>query len=95
MKRLVEAAQEAVISAKQRFDALYGGTAAAEVQQTAQLIAVRIVNGARTYARARLASAMHSRVVQRYREQHQCPLLARAAEVFARSTMGSFSSLTG
>lgn len=89
-----EAAQEALFSAKQRVDAIDGGTAAAEAQQATQSIAARIAKEARTYARARLASAMLNRVVQLYREQHQGPLLGRAAELFARITLGSFSGLT-
>ena len=93
-ERQVEAAQEAVFGAKQRFDAIDGGTAAAEAQQTLQSSATRIAKEARTYARARLASAILNQVVQLYREQHQGPLLARAAEVFARMTLGSFAGLT-
>jgi uncharacterized protein YhaN len=94
LERQVEAAQETLFSAKQRLDAIDGGTAAAEAQQAMQSIAVRITKEARTYARARLASAMLNRVVQLYREQHQGPLLERASEVFARITLGSFSGLT-
>jgi len=94
LERQVEAAQEALFSAKQRLDAIDGGTAAAEAQQATQSVAARIAKEARTYARARLASAMLNRVVQLYREQHQGPLLERAAEVFARITLGSFSGLT-
>jgi uncharacterized protein YhaN len=94
LERQVEAAQETLFSAKQRLDAIDGGTAAAEAQQATQSIAARITKEARTYARARLASAMLNRVVQLYREQHQGPLLERAAEVFARITSGSFSGLT-
>ena len=37
---------------------------------------------------------MLNRVVQLYRDQHQGPLLSRAADVFARITLGSFSGLT-
>lgn len=94
LERQVEAAQGAVFSAKQRLDAIDGGTAAAEAQQAARSLAARIAKEARTYARVRLASAVLNRVVQLYREQHQGPLLNRAAEVFARITLGSFSGLT-
>lgn len=94
LEHQVEAAQGASFSAKQRLDSIDGGTAAAEAQQATQSIAARIAKEARTYARVRLASAMLNRVVQLYREQHQGPLLQRAAEVFARITLGSFSGLT-
>lgn len=94
LEREVDAAQVALFSAKQLFDAIGGGEAAAEAQQATQSIAARIAKEARTYARARLASAMLNRVVQLYRDQHQGPLLERAAQVFARITLGSFSGLT-
>ena len=90
----VEAAQGNVFSTKQRLDAIDGGTAAADAQQIARSLAARIAKEARAYARTRLASAVLNRVVQLYREQHQGPLLHRAAEVFARITLGSFSGLT-
>lgn len=89
----VETAQLAALTAGQRLDAIDGGTAAAEMQQALQGTATLVVGEARAYARARLASAVLGRVVQRYREQHQGPLLTRAAEVFARITLGSFSGL--
>lgn len=94
LERKVEDAQLTAFSAKQRIDAIDGGTAAAEAQQAMQSIAAQIADEARSYARARLASAALGRVMQLYREQHQGPLLKRAAEVFARITLGSFSGLT-
>ncbi len=94
LERQVEAAQGAVFGARQRLDAIDGGTAAADAQQTARSLAARVAKEARAYARARLASAVLNRVVQLYRERHQGPLLHRAGEVFARITLGSFSGLT-
>ncbi|MGB0126494.1 MAG: AAA family ATPase [Rhodocyclaceae bacterium] len=94
LERDIEAAQAALFSAKQHLDGIDGGTAAAEAQQAARSTAARIAKEARTYARVRLASALLNRVVQRYREQHQGPLLSRAAEIFTRITLGSFSGLT-
>lgn len=94
LERHVEAAQGSVFTAKQRLAAIDGGTAAADAQQTTRSLAARIAKAARIYARARLASAVLNRVVQLYREQHQGPLLNRAAEVFTRITLGSFAGLT-
>lgn len=37
---------------------------------------------------------MLGRVVQTYRERHQGPLLARAAEIFRRITLASYADLT-
>lgn len=90
----VEEAQANVFSAKQRFDAIDGGPAAAETQQAMQSLAARIAQEARVYSRVRLASGVLARVIQLYRDQHQGPLLKRAGSVFARITLGSFSGLT-
>ena len=90
----LETAQGAVFSAKQHLDTINGGAAAAEAQQALSSLAARIAKEARSYARVRLASGVLNRVVQLYRDQHQGPLLKRAAEVFARITLGSFSGLT-
>lgn len=94
LEHQVEAAQAAVFSSKQGLEAIDGGTAAADAQQTKRSLGARIAKEARTYARVRLANAVLNRVVQLYREQHQGPLLDRAAEVFARITLGSFAGLT-
>jgi uncharacterized protein YhaN len=94
LERDVETAQGALFSAKQCLDAIDGGAAAAEAQQASRSSVARIAKEARTCARLRLAIAVLNRVVQRYREQHQGPLLNRAAEVFARITLGSFSGVT-
>jgi uncharacterized protein YhaN len=90
----LETAQGAVFNAKQHLDTINGGAAAAEAQQALSSLAARIAKEARSYARVRLASGVLNRVVQLYRDQHQGPLLKRAAEVFARITLGSFSGLT-
>jgi len=90
----VEAAQTARFSAKQQLDRIDGGPAAAEAQQELLALSARIVKEVNSYARLRLAGAVLARVVQAYRDRHQGPLLQRAAEVFARITLGSFSGLT-
>ncbi|HEX6828020.1 MAG TPA: hypothetical protein VF104_03475, partial [Burkholderiales bacterium] len=57
-------------------------------------LSVRIAKESRAYARARLAGAILSHVVQTYRDRHQGPILQRAGEIFARVTLGSISGLT-
>ena len=90
----VDSAQEAVFASRRVFDAIDGGPAAAEAQQTLRSLAARITGEARSYARLRLAHAVLGRVVQSYRERHQGPLLARAAEIFRRITLASYADLT-
>lgn len=94
LEREVDIAQEAVFASRRVFDAIDGGPAAAEAQQTLRSLAARITGEARSYARLRLAHAVLGRVVQTYRERHQGPLLARAAEIFRRITLASFADLT-
>ncbi len=90
----VEAAQTARSGTRQRLEAIDGGPAAAEAQQGLSSLSARIAKEARAYARARLAGAVLNRVIQRYRDRHQGPLLERGAGLFARITLGSFSGLT-
>ena len=90
----VDIAQEAVFASRRVLDAIDGGPAAAEAQQTLRSLAARISGEARSYARLRLAHAVLGRVVQTYRERHQGPLLARAAEIFRRITLASYADLT-
>ncbi|MEZ5653109.1 MAG: AAA family ATPase [Burkholderiaceae bacterium] len=94
LERQVEEARTVLFATQQRFDAIDGGTAAADAQQAARALAARITNEAHSFARTRLASAVLNRVVQRYREEHQGPLLRRAGEIFARITVGGFAGLT-
>lgn len=89
----LETAHADCLEARRAFDAIDGGDVAAQAQQGAEETAARIARQSRVYARARLAGAVVSRVVQAYREQHQGPVLRRASEIFARITLGSFSGL--
>jgi len=89
----VQEANTALVEARQRFEAMDGGARAAEAQQELASLAARIAGAGRACARARLAGAVLERVVQRYRERHQGPLLSRAAQIFAALTAGSFAGL--
>jgi len=89
----LETAYAVCLDARRAFDVIDGGDVAAQAQQGAEETAARIARQSRAYARARLAGAVVSRVVQAYREQHQGPVLRRASEIFARITLGSFSGL--
>ena len=43
--------------------------------------------------RLRLAERILRREIERYRREHQAPLLSRASELFGRITLGSFTGL--
>jgi uncharacterized protein YhaN len=62
---------------------------AAEAQR--QLAKVRDL--AEQYARARLAAAAVTRLLERYRRENQGPVLARASELFSVLTLGSYEGL--
>ena len=71
-----------------------GSSAAADAEQALAGLVANIDQNARAYAAARIAGAVLQKVIKRYEQEHQGPLLQRAAEVFARITLGSFASLT-
>ena len=48
---------------------------------------------ARRYARARLAAVLLGREIERYRQENQGPILARANELFPRLTLGRYDGL--
>ncbi|MGE0861725.1 MAG: ATP-binding protein, partial [Gammaproteobacteria bacterium] len=93
LEAAVVVAQERAFEARRALDAIDGGAVAAEAQQALGALAARIAGEARGYARLRLAHALLERVIKRYRERHQGPLLARAAALFSRITVGSFAGL--
>jgi uncharacterized protein YhaN len=94
MEREIDADQETVFAARRALALIDGGAAAADAQQGLRSWSARIAAEARAYARLRLAHGVLERVVQRYRERHQGPLLARAATIFRRITLGSFTDLS-
>src|SRR5262249_19599590 len=48
---------------------------------------------AERYARVKVASVLLAREIERYRRENQGPILTRAGALFARLTLGAFSSL--
>jgi uncharacterized protein YhaN len=70
-----------------------GSDAAAALADEAQSVLVRIRSNAEQYVRVKLASRILRNEIERYRQQHQGPLLERASEHFAVLTRGSFAGL--
>jgi uncharacterized protein YhaN len=77
----------------QRLDAMDGGPAAADAQQLVEERVAHLAIDVERYARLRLASAVLREAVERYRKEHQGPVLDRAGTLFASLTAGSFSGL--
>ena len=71
----------------------YAETDAADYAQSLSVQAAEIREQALRYARLRLSAVVLDREVERYREQHQGPVLSRASALFPRLTLGSFRGL--
>jgi uncharacterized protein YhaN len=69
-----------------------GEGAAAAAEELAQR-AAGLRASVRRFLRFRLASAILGREVERYREEHQGPVLRVASQLFARLTLGAYSGL--
>jgi uncharacterized protein YhaN len=70
-----------------------GSAAAAEHAQEAERMLAQLESSVEAYARAKIASVILSRTIERYRERHQGPLIKRASELFSHMTLGSFSDV--
>ena len=67
-----------------------GGDRAAEAAETVQTTLARLQADVDRYAALKLAAAVLQRGIERYREKNQGPVLARASQLFADLTDGSF-----
>jgi uncharacterized protein YhaN len=70
-----------------------GSGRAAEACFHADHLLASVRNHAEEYIRLRLASAVLSRAMERFRQASQGPVLERAAELFTTLTLGSFTGL--
>lgn len=70
-----------------------GTSLAAEAAEKAQAALAQITDNSERYIRMRLASAILHGEIERYRARNQEPVLARASEILASLTLGSFSRL--
>jgi uncharacterized protein YhaN len=77
----------------ERLKQMDGGPAAADAQQAVEERVARLAFDVERYVRLRLASAVLREAVERYRKEHQGPVLDRAGALFASLTAGSFSGL--
>lgn len=73
--------------------AMDGADTAAAAAEDAERLLAAIRDDAERYIRLRLGQAVLRQAVERYRQRHQGPLMARAAELFRRLTLDAFSGL--
>jgi uncharacterized protein YhaN len=85
----------AVTKGEQRkeLDLMDGGDDAAVLADEAQSVLEGVRSNAEQYVRVKLASRILRNEIERYRQQHQGPLLERASEHFKVLTQGSFAGL--
>ena len=74
--------------------AMDGGDQAAEAAEQAQQALARIKTQVDSYVRYRLSALILNREMERYREQHQGPVIQRAGELLQHMTLGGFQSLS-
>ncbi len=76
-----------------RLSVMDGSSKAAEISEKMEQKLAKIRRLAGQYTRVKLASRILQQEVERYREQHQDPVLRLAAQYFAELTLNSFSGL--
>jgi uncharacterized protein YhaN len=74
-------------------DAMRAESHAAEAAMTAELQLARVRDGAERWCRLKIAETVLQREIERYRQEHQGPLLATTSALFARLTRGAFSGV--
>lgn len=70
-----------------------GSARAAEAAEKAQSTFAQLREGVEQYVHLKLAAEILRDEIERYRSQHQGPILKRASEIFSTITLGSFSGL--
>lgn len=78
---------------KRRADLESAGDSAADLRQQAESVAAALKTDASRFMRLRLAAHFLRAQIERFREEHQGPLLERSGEVFKRMTLGAFDGL--
>jgi uncharacterized protein YhaN len=74
-------------------DAMDGRSEAGAADEDARRWVAALEDHVAEYVRLRLASAALRRAIERYREEHQGPILRRLGDLFAELTAGSFAGV--
>src|SRR5690606_9486729 len=80
-------------AAHQALDAISGGDAAAQAEARRQEALADMAEIAERYIRLQAEQRLLERVMERYRERRQGPLLARAGALFSDLTLGAHKGL--
>ena len=88
------AVREEVGGLQAQIDAIAGGDAAARAAGDSEEALARIGVSVEQYVDLKLASLLLAREIERYREEHQGPVIGLASRAFSRLTLGSFVGVT-
>ena len=86
--------EQKIGAARTALSQMNGRGDAAETAENIQTLLVSLQKDVTRFATLKLATAVLNRAVERYREKNQGSILARAGELFAKLTGGSFTRLT-
>jgi len=89
----VEATRETIARARATLQTMDGGGAMAALAAAAESERATIRREVERYAVLRLAHAILEREVERYRREHQAPVLTRARRIFEHLTRGAWPQL--
>jgi uncharacterized protein YhaN len=89
----LDSLQQQIGTLRQKLAQWEGGAEAADAADEAQQALADIKALAESYALTKLASALLTREIERFREQKEGPILRRAGEMFSRMTLGGFDRL--
>ena len=85
--------REGVVTQRRELEGLETDTEAVRAREDVELSLSRVEAAALAYARARLAAIVVRRAIERYRREHESPMLNRTKELFRRFTQKTFSDL--
>jgi uncharacterized protein YhaN len=93
METELHSVKETIGAERSELDRMDGGDRAAEAAERAQTISARLQADVALYAKLKLAASVLNRGIERYRDKSQGPVLARASQLSADLTDGSFVRL--
>jgi len=89
----INAISQVIGEEKTKLDAMDGSDTAADLAGKMEQELARIRRLSEQYAKLRIASRILQREIERYREEHQDPVLKIASNYFNELTLGSFAGL--
>ncbi len=93
LQQLIKDISQVIGEEKNELKLMDGSAKAAEAAEELERVAAKIRRLVDQYTRIKLAAMMLKNEIERYREEHQDPMLQIASDIFSRLTIGSFAGL--